>query len=625
MRTLFARRVIADKYVLDRALAAGGMGSVWSAWNTQLDIPVAIKFMAPALAASPELVARFEREARAAAQLRSAHVVQIFEHGLDGGQPFIVMELLEGEDLGARMRREGRLRLHETARIVEGVCRALRRAHGLGIVHRDLKPANVFLARADEEDDEDVVKVLDFGVVKSLAEAVESGVTKTGEIIGTPHYMSPEQAKSTRNVDHRSDLWSLGIIAYRALTASLPFPDDDGIGMLLRACSEHAPPPSSFARDLGADVDAFFDRALALDPEDRFHTAREMADAMRQLAGLPVSSRGSERDRISSFPGDGPRSSQLYPSLAYVYASAAASSDPLMDATLAPRALRASSLEDAAIGPRPPRSATLDPHARATLPSPSDAVTRDAAILAADLEQGEECVEVDLTDEIERERRAEATTRVSAQDHCPRPRPSSGSMRPAPLAIVRSGPAEEGAADPDAPTEGKVGTSSYAGVERDARVDPLSTRAPRSRVALLAASAALVLGAIAVAFSPLAESQDTRATSPVLGGRLSWTTTLGADLVAPAPPLEVAPVRDVRQSLPRDAARDPVAPSSDAPIAGEPTSAPTATASASAAATVRPAAAPPPGRPPLRKRLGPAPPPPRPTPRMGRNTILPAR
>ena len=322
MDKLVARRTIADKYRLERALAAGGMGSVWSAWNTQLDVPVAIKFMAPAMVSSVELVARFEREARAAAQIRSSHVVQIYEHGVDDGLPFIVMELLEGEDLGQRMRRVGRMPLADTARIVSSVCKALRRAHAIGIVHRDLKPANVFLARGDD-DDEEVIKVLDFGVVKSLAEAVESGVTKTGELIGTPNYMSPEQARSTKTVDHRSDLWSLGIISYRALTAILPFPDDEGIERLMRICSEPVPPPSTYAPDLCPEVDAFFAKALAMDPEDRFQTAREMADALAHIAGVPVSSRSGSRSYFPSQLDLAPLSANAYTAQAYVYTSAA--------------------------------------------------------------------------------------------------------------------------------------------------------------------------------------------------------------------------------------------------------------------------------------------------------------
>ncbi|MFO0590695.1 MAG: protein kinase [Polyangiaceae bacterium] len=518
MKSLFARRVIADKYVLDRALAAGGMGSVWSAWNTALDVPVAIKFMAPSLVASPELIARFEREARAAAQLRSTHVVQIFEHGLDMGQPFIVMELLDGEDLGARMRREGRLAMKDTAEVVLGVCRALRRAHGMGIVHRDLKPANIFLAR-DDEDDEVVVKVLDFGVVKSLAEAVESGVTRTGELIGTPHYMSPEQARSTRSVDHRSDLWSLAIIAYRALTASLPFPDEDGIGMLLRACSEHAPPPSRFAPDLGPEVDAFFERALALDPEERFQSAREMADAMCQLAGLPLSSRAGHRSPLPSLV-DAPSSSRLYPSLAYVYTSA--STDGL------PSSRGRGSL---------PSLGSL----REAPPCPVETLGALGPPLGAT--------------------HLEVSTRVSGPSWSSDDRAD----RRAPIAIVKGG-----AADPDAPTEGETRPSRREST-RAVVADAPPPSAPKPRAAVLAACGALVALAFAVAFAPMNAAHDGRATTT--NAHLTWTTSLGVDHARTAPEPAPSAVPEIAPA-PRPSAEDPKAPAPEPmPLASTPVTA----------------------------------------------------
>jgi eukaryotic-like serine/threonine-protein kinase len=256
------------------------MGSVWVAYNEQLDIRVAIKVMSAV--SSPELVARFEREAKAAAQLQSQHVVQVFEHGVHEGLPYIVMELLTGEDLKQCFRREGRLSEGRTARILGDVCKALRRAHEVGIIHRDLKPANIFLA---QRDDEEVVKVLDFGIAKTMM-TDEEGLTQTGALVGTPHYMSPEQARrSTRHVDHRSDLWAVGVIAYRALTGKLPYPGTEIIDVLLRVCSDPVPTPSSIAPDLSPEVDFFFERALARDPDDRFQSAREMAEALAALAG----------------------------------------------------------------------------------------------------------------------------------------------------------------------------------------------------------------------------------------------------------------------------------------------------------------------------------------------------
>ena len=276
--------LIAKKFRLDREIARGGMGSVWAAFNSQLETPIAVKFMSPEGVGSPELVARFQREAKAAAQIRSPNVVQIFEHGMHLGLPFIVMELLEGEDLGARLRRSERLSLPQVGEIVTQVCKALRRAHEMGIVHRDLKPANVFLAR---HDDEEIVKVLDFGIAKSLAASGENdeASTQTGTLVGTPHYMSPEQAQRSKLIDARSDLWSLGVIAFRALTGRVPFKGDDMINVLVKVCTEAPPVPSSLAPELGPEVDAFFARALSRELDGRFQSAREMADAFSTLLG----------------------------------------------------------------------------------------------------------------------------------------------------------------------------------------------------------------------------------------------------------------------------------------------------------------------------------------------------
>src|SRR3954463_12112457 len=206
-----AGRVLSDRYRLIRPVGHGSQAAVWVAEHLALTTNVAVKLIDPELAKKGAARERFRREATAAAQLRSAHVVQILDHGIDGAQPFIVMELLEGEDLFERIQKRRRLSVTETSKIVTQVARALTRAHAAGIVHRDLKPENVFLV--PNEDDEQV-KVLDFGVAK-----VKSGKTtrqtSVGTLIGTPHYMSPEQVKGTNEVDYRTDLWALGIIAFQ--------------------------------------------------------------------------------------------------------------------------------------------------------------------------------------------------------------------------------------------------------------------------------------------------------------------------------------------------------------------------------------------------------------------------
>lgn len=272
--------IFAGKLRLDLQVAAGGMGYVWRAWNMQLDIPVAVKFMAAAMVESPEFVARFEREARAATQIRSPHVVTIYEHGVHEGLPYMVMELLEGEDLSQRLKREKRLSLVATAHIVRAMCKALQGAHELGIVHRDLKPANVFLAR---DGDGEIVKILDFGIAK-LTQDGGGNMTATGEIMGTPNYMSPEHIQASKHVDHRADLWSVSVIAFRLLTGQLPFTGHI-LDVVDRILTGSAPVPSSLAPDLPPAVDAFFARALTRNIYHRFQSARELSEALSRLVG----------------------------------------------------------------------------------------------------------------------------------------------------------------------------------------------------------------------------------------------------------------------------------------------------------------------------------------------------
>jgi serine/threonine-protein kinase len=213
--------VIAGRYELTRELARGGMGAVWFARDRGLERDVALKLILAEGADSTSAVERFTREARLLASLSSRHVVHVFDFGVDGRSPFLVMELLHGEDLGARLKRQGRLTPEETAHLSGQIARALAGAHERGLVHRDLKPGNVFLAQIDGEE---VVKVLDFGIAKSLDFAVDGGeLTKTGALVGTPQYMSPEQIRAAKRVDHRSDLWSLAVVLYRCLTGQLAF------------------------------------------------------------------------------------------------------------------------------------------------------------------------------------------------------------------------------------------------------------------------------------------------------------------------------------------------------------------------------------------------------------------
>ncbi|XXY52357.1 serine/threonine-protein kinase [Sorangium sp. So ce269] len=274
--------LIAGKLRLERPLASGGMGAVWVARHLLLDTDVAVKFINTDSDAPGSLRARFLQEAKASLRIKSPHVVQVLDYGVEDGTPFMVMELLEGEDLRAHLQRAGRLSLEATYQLLAPLGRALRRAHSIGLVHRDLKPSNIFLARCG---DEVIVKVLDFGIAKQVQEQPPSAVTTSSVIIGSPRYMSPEQVRAAKQLDHRSDLWSMGVIVYEALTGRTPFEDDTLGGLIIAICAEPWPLPSALVPALGAGVDRFMARALERDPAARFQSADEMVDAFAALVG----------------------------------------------------------------------------------------------------------------------------------------------------------------------------------------------------------------------------------------------------------------------------------------------------------------------------------------------------
>ena len=301
---LAANVVIAERFRLNRQLGQGGMGSVWHATHLALDIPCAVKFIEGEIAQLPEAQARFEREAKAAAQLRSPHVVQILDHGVWLGTPYIAMELLDGEDFGKRLQRLGRMPAHDVLRIVGQVCRALTKAHSVGIVHRDLKPDNIFLV---PDDDREIAKVLDFGIAKATGSGIDGSNTKTGAMLGTPYYMSPEQAQGIKAVDQRSDLWSLSVIVFQALTGKLPFESEALGDLLVRIIVAPVPMPSSFAPDLPPGFDRWWERASQRDPAARFQSARELGDSLGLALGLSqgLSAEGGMRAIAMSDPGTG--------------------------------------------------------------------------------------------------------------------------------------------------------------------------------------------------------------------------------------------------------------------------------------------------------------------------------
>ena len=283
-------RVLNGRYRLIRTVGVGSQASVWIGEHLALTTQVAVKLIDPELAKRPDARERFKREATAAAQLRSPHVVQILDHGIDGDQPFIVMELLEGEDLFQRLEKRHHLSIKDTSKIITQIARALTRAHAAGIVHRDLKPENIFLTH---NDDDEIVKVLDFGVAK-VRDAAKVTMQKTGvgTLIGTPHYMSPEQVKGIGEVDYRTDLWALGVLAYQCVTGELPF-DSEGVGdLLIKITIGDIPVPSKVLTGVPPAFDAWFARICDRDPARRFASARAAAEALARIAGLVTGAGG---------------------------------------------------------------------------------------------------------------------------------------------------------------------------------------------------------------------------------------------------------------------------------------------------------------------------------------------
>ncbi|MCA9299521.1 MAG: serine/threonine protein kinase, partial [Phycisphaerales bacterium] len=274
--------VLAERYRLIERVGHGGMGTIWRGEHLALGTPVAIKLINPALVDDPDARDRFVREARAAATIRSPHVVQIFDYGVDDGTPYIAMELLEGESLAERLQRAGALAPEVTLRILTHVLRAITKAHEEGVVHRDLKPANVFLV---EDDGAEIAKVLDFGVAKGLDGARLGTTTNTGMVLGTPHYMSPEQMMRSGTVDTQVDLWAVAIIAYECLLGRRPF-EAQTLGELTVAVLVEAAPVPSQQGDVPAGFDAWFARATDRDPTRRF------ADATLMLEALEAALRG---------------------------------------------------------------------------------------------------------------------------------------------------------------------------------------------------------------------------------------------------------------------------------------------------------------------------------------------
>jgi serine/threonine-protein kinase len=294
-------QVLAGRYRLERQLGKGGMGSVWLAEHLTLRSWVAVKLMDPSIAQLPEAAARFRREAQAAASIRSTHVVQVLDYGIDQGSPYLVMELLDGMTLAERVERVGRLSPEETRTILDQLARALGRAHASQIVHRDLKPDNVFLVR---EDDRDVVKILDFGIAKASGIGAVSVNTAAGVALGTAQYMSPEQLSGSNSVDHRTDLWALALVVCECLTGERVFASTEWGNLVLDICVRPIRSPSERGLHLPG-FDDWFSKATDRRPEQRFASAQEMAASFATIVEA-AAARGQHSGLSLTKPMDQP-------------------------------------------------------------------------------------------------------------------------------------------------------------------------------------------------------------------------------------------------------------------------------------------------------------------------------
>jgi serine/threonine protein kinase len=311
---LDAGAVVGGRFRLERRLGEGGMGVVWQAVHAVTHKPVALKFLKDSAASEPRAVQRFLREARAACAVRHPCVVAVHDVlELEDGSPMMVMDLLAGETFAKRLAREGALPLPEVARIMVHVCSAVGSAHALGIVHRDLKPENIFLARSLTGASE--VKVLDFGIAKLTASENEGGetggTTATGAILGTPYYMAPEQLFGERDVDHRADIWALGIILYEALVGARPT-QGPNVGQVYKlVMTDGIPPISEKAAHLPTPIVTLVSRMLARNRVRRPDDVREVLATLSQytdeafvpVEAAPVRAGGA----VESFPDPAPK------------------------------------------------------------------------------------------------------------------------------------------------------------------------------------------------------------------------------------------------------------------------------------------------------------------------------
>jgi serine/threonine-protein kinase len=281
-----AGQILAEKYRVDKVLGEGGMGVVVAATDLQLERVVAIKFLLPEYLQHKEAAQRFMREARSAVKIHSEHIARVIDiNTMPNGSPYMVMEYLQGADLSQVLEQRGRIPIEEAVLYVLEACDAVAEAHAYGIVHRDLKPANLFLA--NQADGSSKIKVLDFGISKSTIPSnsgLDAALTRTSSMMGSPLYMSPEQMRSTRDVDARTDIWALGIILYELITGALPFEAQSIPELSAKILLEPPTPITRHYPGMNRELEAIVMRALEKDPKTRFASVSDFAIALLKFA-----------------------------------------------------------------------------------------------------------------------------------------------------------------------------------------------------------------------------------------------------------------------------------------------------------------------------------------------------
>jgi eukaryotic-like serine/threonine-protein kinase len=280
--------LVSGRYKVLRLLGKGGMGAVYEVEHQLIGRHFALKTLHPEFLRNGEAVTRFHREARAAAAIGDEHIIEVNDMGnLDDGAPFIVLELLHGEDLAHVLKKTGPMTLGRAIKIARQACSALDKAHQKGIVHRDIKPDNIFIL---ERNGADFVKLLDFGISKVQESALGlsgGGLTKTGMAVGTPYYMAPEQVTGERSIDARADVYALGAVVFEMLMGRVPFDATTFPGLVLKVMQDPPPPICGFRKDVPPELEAVVHKALAKAPGDRFANISEFGDQLARFELLP--------------------------------------------------------------------------------------------------------------------------------------------------------------------------------------------------------------------------------------------------------------------------------------------------------------------------------------------------